>query len=64
MKMEQLSMCKAQIINEGLNNLQNEISLGSEGLNIDMHGEIISSWCGKSFETSTNKGIELPNRTL
>ena len=37
--------------------------LGLEGLNIDMHGEIISSWCGaKVLKHSTNKGIRITNQ--
>ena len=52
-----------QIINEGLNKFAGmKCHLGSEGLNIDMHGEIISSWCGaKSFGNITQiKELELP----
>jgi len=40
-----------QIINEGLNMFKGmKCELGYDGINIDMNGEIISSWCGaKSF---------------
>ena len=53
-----------QIINEGLNKFSGmKCHLGSEGLNIDMHGEILSSWCGaKSFGNITQiKELELPD---
>ena len=41
------------------------MSFRSEGLNIDMHGEIISSWWAqKVLETSTNKGIRITQPTL
>lgn len=44
-----------QIINEGLNSFKGmKCELGYDGINIDMNGEIISSWCGaKSFGNIT-----------
>ena len=36
-----------QIINEGLNKFKGmKCELGFDSLNIDMNGEVISSWCG------------------
>lgn len=52
-----------QIINEGLNKFQGmKCELGYDGINIDMNGEIISSWCGaKSFGNITQiDSWELP----
>ena len=44
-----------QIINEGLNSFKGmKCELGYDGINIDMNGEIISSWCGaKNFGNIT-----------
>jgi len=44
-----------QIINEGLNKFQGmKCELGFDSLNIDMNGEVISSWCGaKNFGNIT-----------
>ena len=44
-----------QIINEGLNKFKGmKCELGFDSLNIDMNGEVISSWCGaKSFGNIT-----------
>ena len=35
-----------QIINEGLNKFKGMNELGFDSLNIDMNGEVVSSWCG------------------
>lgn len=44
-----------QIINEGLNKFKGmKCELGFDSLNIDMNGEVLSSWCGaKSFGNIT-----------
>lgn len=44
-----------QIINEGLNKFKGmKCELGFDSLNIDMNGEVVSSWCGaKSFGNIT-----------
>ena len=44
-----------QIINEGLNKFKGmKCELGFDSLNIDMNGEVISSWCGaKNFGNIT-----------
>ena len=44
-----------QIINEGLNKFYGmKCELGFDSLNIDMNGEVISSWCGaKNFGNIT-----------
>ena len=52
-----------QIINEGLNKFKGmKCQLGFDSLNIDMNGEVISSWCGaKTFGNITQlDGWEIP----
>ena len=52
-----------QIINEGLNSFKGmKCELGYDSINIDMNGEVVSSWCGaKSFGNITQiNDWELP----
>lgn len=52
-----------QIINEGLNKFKGmKCELGFDSLNIDMNGEVVSSWCGaKSFGNITQlENWEIP----
>jgi hypothetical protein len=55
-----------QIINEGLNKFKGmKCELGFDSLNIDMNGEVISSWCGaKTFGNITQlENWDIPKET-